>query len=37
MSEKKQFWILLVLLLVSIAWLLVARRFGSDNILTQFQ
>jgi hypothetical protein len=37
MSEKKKFWILLALLLISIAWLLVARRFGSDNLLTQFQ
>jgi|GEM_PF-2540034 hypothetical protein len=37
MSEKKRFWVLLALLLVSIAWLLVAIHFGSDNLLTQFQ
>ena len=37
MSDKKRFWLLLGLLILSIVWLLVARHFGSDKLLTQLQ
>lgn len=37
MNEKKRFWILLALLIASIVWLIIARHFGSDDLLTQFQ
>lgn len=37
MSEKKKFWLLLALLIISIAWLFVARHFGSDKLLTELQ
>ena len=35
MSEKKRFWILLALLILSVAWLFIARHYGSSHVLTQ--
>lgn len=37
MSDKKRFWILVALLILSIAWFFIARHWGSDKLLTQLQ
>ena len=37
MTDKKKFWLLLGLLILSVAWLFVARHFGSDNLLIKLQ
>lgn len=37
MSEKKKFWLLLGLMVLSLIWLFIARHFGSDHLLLRLQ
>lgn len=37
MSDKRKFWVLLALLVVSIAWLLIARHYASSSFLQNLQ
>lgn len=36
MSDKQKFWFLLGLLVLSVAWVVIARHVGSDHLLEQF-